>query len=354
MNRHYKGIVVGQGIAGTLISYALLDKGQSICVIDSPQDYGASKAAAGLINPITGRYFTKSWMIDDLLPQAVSTYEALGALLGHQFWYPADIYRTLPSIKQYNDWSARLIQEPYQSYAREVHDYGPYTEMVNQDEGVALIKQGGRVEVNALLGSYQEYLQSKNSYMAEKFEHNRLSVEEDRVSYGEITADYIIFAEGVGVLENPYFKDVPLQPAKGEALHVKLDGITDNDTILKHQQYLVPMVDDNMYWSGGGFAWKYESCDTTEEFRMSQVSDLESFLNIDVKVQHHVSGVRPCVKDRKPLIGRHDDYRHLYLFNGLGTKGTSLAPYFAEMLAEHILNQQVIIQEVNVSRYYQT
>ena len=351
MNKHYNAIIVGQGIAGTLISYALLSRGQSVYVIDKPQDYAASKAAAGLINPITGRYYTKSWMIDDLIPAAIKTYQSLETLLQMQYWYPGDIYRTLHNVKQCNDWSARLLQEPYQAYAKSTTDQGPYKSQVSKGEGVALISGGGRVEVAKLNEAYRHYLKSIDCFSEELFDHDRLVQEDSLLCYGEITADYIVFSEGAGLIANPLFNHLPLQPAKGEAFHIKSDVISEKHDILKHMQYLVPTEEDKTYWSGGGFRWKYDTYKPTEEWKIKQTGELSEFISGGYTIVKHVAGVRPCVKDRKPLIGRHTDHERIYLFNGLGTKGTSLGPYFADMLAEHILNNGSIIPEVDLSRF---
>ena len=45
-------IIVGQGIAGTLLAHDLLEKGHSVYIIDKPMIASASKVAAGLINPV--------------------------------------------------------------------------------------------------------------------------------------------------------------------------------------------------------------------------------------------------------------------------------------------------------------
>ncbi len=351
MTNHYNAIIVGQGIAGTLISYALLSRGQSVYVIDKPQAYAASKAAAGLINPITGRFYTKSWMIDDLLPAAIKMYESLEEMLEMQYWFPGDIYRTLHNVKQCNDWSARLLQAPYQDYAKAATHVGPYSGRVSIGEGVALISGGGRVEVAKLNQAYRAYLLSSDSFSEEIFDYDQLLYNDTQVRYGDVTADYIVFAEGAGVLKNRLFKHLPLRPAKGEAVHIKCEDISEKQDILKHMQYLVPTESSNTFWSGGGFKWQYKTEEPTEEWKEKQTTELTEFIDARYDIVKHLAGVRPCVKDRKPLIGRHPTHSKVYLFNGLGTKGTSLGPYFAEMLAEHILHRGSIIPEVDLNRF---
>jgi len=53
-------LIIGQGICGTFLSWWLEQKGLSFIVIDEERPYTASRAAAGLINPVTGRRIVKT------------------------------------------------------------------------------------------------------------------------------------------------------------------------------------------------------------------------------------------------------------------------------------------------------
>jgi glycine/D-amino acid oxidase-like deaminating enzyme len=59
-------LIVGQGISGTWLSYYLQKANRSFIVIDNEQPNSASRVAAGIINPVTGRRIVKTWMIDEL------------------------------------------------------------------------------------------------------------------------------------------------------------------------------------------------------------------------------------------------------------------------------------------------
>jgi hypothetical protein len=47
----------------------------------------------------------------------------------------------------------------------------------------------------------------------------------------------------------------------------------------------------------------------------------------------------------------HTVYQNIGIFNGMGTKGCSLAPYFAEQMTEHILHQTPIDKEASIDRF---
>ena len=61
-------MIVGQGLAGSLLASELLDAGKTIQIFDADHEGAASAIAAGIINPITGRRLVKSWMIMSFYP----------------------------------------------------------------------------------------------------------------------------------------------------------------------------------------------------------------------------------------------------------------------------------------------
>ena len=68
-------IIVGQGLAGSVLALSLIKEGFSVTVINQPQLSSSSKIAAGIWNPIVFKRLTKSWLADDLIPELISFYE---------------------------------------------------------------------------------------------------------------------------------------------------------------------------------------------------------------------------------------------------------------------------------------
>ena len=67
-------LIIGQGIAGTLLAEELLENQQSVFIIDKYHPNSSSNIATGIVNPITGRKLVKSFMIDELLPICDEVY----------------------------------------------------------------------------------------------------------------------------------------------------------------------------------------------------------------------------------------------------------------------------------------
>src|ERR1700722_11248029 len=101
-------LIVGQGISGTFLSLELERAGISHLVIDERRPFSASRAAAGLINPVTGRRIVTTWMIDELLPFAVEVYGRLEGVLGHSFLQAATVTDFFPTAQMLLAFLQRL------------------------------------------------------------------------------------------------------------------------------------------------------------------------------------------------------------------------------------------------------
>ena len=70
-----------------------------------------------------------------------------------------------------------------------------------------------------------------------------------------------------------------------------------------------------------------------------------------MEVVDQQAAIRPNVADRRPLLGRHPEHERLFLFNGMGSKGVMLAPYFAKQLVGHIYTNGPIEPEADLNRF---
>ena len=72
------------------------------------------------------------------------------------------------------------------------------------------------------------------------------------------------------------------------------------------------------------------------------------------KIIDHLASVRPATLERKPFVGIHPLQDKIGILNGMGTKGCSLAPFFARQLVNHLLNNEPIMADANVQRFKKT
>jgi glycine/D-amino acid oxidase-like deaminating enzyme len=68
-------------------------------------------------------------------------------------------------------------------------------------------------------------------------------------------------------------------------------------------------------------------------------------------VRGRFSGIRQVTKDRNAVLGASPACSKYYIFNGLGSKGGLLAPYWAAQLAAHLLDGAPLEPEADIRRF---
>ncbi len=342
-------LIVGQGIAGTLMAHFLTKAGKQIHVINQETPHAASNAAAGIINPVTGRRYVKSWRVEELIPFAKSTYKDLAVQFQKDFFTPRNILRTLYNRKDENNWLLRSGSSGYEKYILEEADLVNYKDKITEDFSYGEVTGGGQLNIPELVKCYQEKLKRSNSYQDSSFDYNQISFKVNQVEYKNIVAQKIIFCEGYKGKFNPYFSYLPFRGAKGEALIVKIPN-TEFVKLIKRRVFIVPLEKD-IYWIGATAQNEFEDALPSAEGKRRLLERLNAFFQFPYEIIAHKSAVRPTVKDRRPFLGLHPQYPQLAIFNGLGTKGASLAPFFAQQMANFLTHQTPIDASVNIDRF---
>lgn len=342
---HVQNLIIGQGISGTFLCHELQKAGQSVLVIDEPRPFTASRIASGIINPVTGRRLVKTWMIDELLPFLLKSYTELSGELGISCIAQKDVIDFFPSPQIRLAFLNRLEEDgQYLSLQKDAlnwHDYLRY------DFDYGIIHPCYLIDVMKLTETFRKKLVEDNLLLEEDFDADLLLVEES-ITYKNITAERIIFCDGNAGAGNSYFKNLPFAPNKGEALIVQVK--LPRTHILKKGLNLVPWKED-LFWAGSSYEWQFEHDQPTDVFKQKTVEQLHSFLKLPFTLVDHLASIRPATLERRPFVGFHPLHPTVGIFNGMGTKGCSLAPYFAAQLAQHIATGAPLSAEVDVKRF---
>lgn len=343
-------IIVGQGIAGTLLAHALMRAGKSVLVIDDHHRGASSQAAAGIMNPITGRRYVKSWRVDDLLPVAKPTYRELENLLGIKIFHPRRILRTMANAKEENDWLGRTAEPGYAPYIADATQLGTYAQKTQPAFGYGEVLRGGQVDLPLLIEHFRKYLAQSDAMLDQKFNFDELEILPEGVRYQNLTAEKIIFCEGANVKQNPFFNYLPLEGNKGQSLIVRIPG-AGFEKILKQQVFIVPLAERDLYWIGSTYERQYADDQPTEQGLRYLHERLAQVLRVPFEVVEHMAAVRPTVADRRPMLGLHPEFSQLGIFNGLGTKGASLGPFWAKQLVDFLLHEEPLDEAVDIQRF---
>jgi glycine/D-amino acid oxidase-like deaminating enzyme len=344
---HYDIIIVGQGISGTVLSSALMEQHQKVLVIDDGNKKAASKIASGVINPVTGRRIVKTWQIDAVMPAAVRIFKALENKLNTQIIQQCNIVNFHASEQMEKAFASRLAEDPTFLSSPRLSD--AITAAFDSPFGHSVIDPCWLVHLENVLAAWRQYLIEKNALIEDVFDFKKIEVTTDQVVYKNYTANQIIFCEGAKGQENPYFKQLPFAPNKGEALLVKINDL-DNRYIYKKAVSIVPWK-DAVFWVGSNYEWDNYNDDPSPSFKEKTMAALNEWLTIPYEVIDHIAAIRPANTQRRPFVGMHPIYKNIGIFNGMGTKGCSLAPFFAEQLTSHILQQTALDNEASIDRF---
>ena len=346
----YDYIIVGQGIAGSMLSWFLTKANQKVLVIDKYNPSSASNIASGISNPITGRKFVKTWLVDEIFPFAEKTYREFEELFQEEFFHSVSIVKLFDSIKGQNDWSARCASPEYLPYLNNEEIMHLDKKKVKNDFGGFEINGATKLEVEKFLAHYRNFLRGKNALLEEEFAFAELKVKQDSISYKGAQARKIIFCEGANAIHNSYFEFLPFQLAKGECLIVRIENFYP-DKVINGEVFVMPMQEENLYYIGSTHEWNFDDDLPSDNGKNELVGNLSTVLTAPFEIVEHKAAIRPTVKDRRPFIGFNPEHPNVGIFNGMGTKGISLAPFFANHFTEHLLKQKPLMKEVDIKRF---
>lgn len=344
----YDYLIIGQGLAGSILAYQLLKRGKSIAIIDERKSITSSKIGAGLVNPFTGPRMAKSWKIESLFPFLKSFYKEVEGETHTTFFNEKIIYRPFASIEQLNDWDGRSTSHDHQNFIKQHPGKNVHSKNIEDPFGGVEI-YGAVLNMPVFISSIFQYLSTKCTYITERFDENALEINNDEINYKGIQASNIIFCNGYQIQQSKYFGWLPIAPVKGEVLHLKLN--LDFETIYSKSGFIIPQ--DNGYYKAGS---TYDRNDLTEKptdlGKNVITKNLDSLLKMNYEIMQHQAGIRPGTKTRRPLIGRHPKHQRISIFNGMGTKGVSLAPFFCDQFVKYLLDDNYLDEEVDIKKYY--
>ena len=340
-------IIVGLGLAGLAFSKELAKHNKSFVVFED-NSHNSSIVAGGMYNPVILKRFTPVWDAIDQLKVAIPFYEALEKEFNSKYHYSVDIYRVFKSIEEQNNWfiaSDKPLLSEYMD-AEIVHEKHIG---IKADFGYGKLKNTGRIDTKLLLEDFRKYLSDKNLLKKESFKYTNLKIENNTILYNNIKASKIVFCEGFGLKQNPFFNYLPMQEAKGELLIIHAPNL-NIDFLVKSAVFILPLG-NNYYKVGATFNWKDTTNIPTEDGKKELLTKLKLCISVPFKVVDHIAGIRPTVKDRRPLIGKHSKYSNMAILNGLGTRGVMIAPKAAKLLYKHLEFGEALEEDFDIARF---
>lgn len=340
-------IIVGLGLAGIAFSKELEANYKSFVVFEN-NSQNSSEVAGGVYNPVVLKRFTPVWEANNQLEIALPFYQELENKFKKKYHYSIDIYRIFKSVEEQNNWFVASDNKALSPYMIPEINHTSISG-IEMNYGYGKLTNTGWIDTQSLLNDYRAYLKTQNMLLNESFNYSNVIISEENLKYQHISATKIVFCEGFGMMQNPYFNYLPMQEVKGELIIIHAPNLKF-DVLLKAAVFVLPLGND-FYKIGATFNWKDKTQNPTEEGKLELLEKLDTFLKTPYKVVEQLAGIRPTVKDRRPLLGTHPKHNNLAVLNGLGTRGVMIAPTAAKQLYNYLEKGITINNEYSILRF---
>ena len=334
-------IIVGDGYAALFFAHQLIKNNKSFYLFSEGKK-GASMVSAGIINPAVLKRFTTFWLAQEQIDSLKKTLSEIEGYTHKNYLIEKPILRVFHDEKEKELWLKKSNEISFLS-----NDFIKINSIKNPF-GCGKVNHSARLNVRDFFTDLMNYLEQNSHLIKEKFDYNLVNTENS--TYKDIQFKNIIFAEGMAVKENPYFSEIPVEANKGHHLEVKLSEKIEDDFTIKKKHFIFPL-NENTYYYGGTYDREQTHHKIDDSAVEKLTNALAEFYPNDFEVTQVKFGFRPTVKDRRPIVGAHSEFKNFYVFNGLGARGILNGNYFAINLYNHLENGEEIHPEVDVKRF---
>ncbi|MGB0836586.1 MAG: NAD(P)/FAD-dependent oxidoreductase [Flavobacteriaceae bacterium] len=344
--RNVDYLIVGYGLAGMTLAKTLRAKGKSVVVI-TDQSQQSSLVAGGVWNPVILKRFTPVWRGVEILKESLEFFTSLSEDLNLNLLHYFDTYRILSSVGEQNDFLAACDRPGLKEFL-EPQIFENTNPRIHADFGLGRVNGTGMLQVKEMLDAYRDRLEKEDCFISATVNYD--DIDPDHIQIGNIVAKKLVFCEGYGMADNPYFNYLPLQHTKGEVLIIHAPELK-MDILLKAGVFILPLGND-LYKIGATYEHKDKTNEPSEKGKAILLERLAPMIDCPFEVVGQKAGIRPTVSDRRPLVGQHPVHKNLFVLNGLGTRGVMNAPFCARKLSELMLDSKPLDTDIAIDRFY--
>jgi len=335
-------LIIGQGIAGSTLALSLLERGKSVMVVDRQDEGSSSRVAAGLITPLTGKGMNPAWRQDRCLEFARKFYHQLESLSGRTFFHHQPVVRLFQNEKQQKKWERK--RETHGKWG-DTLESDRLSDLLSAPYGGIEMPDGAWLDTKVFLREVKALLQSKTSWMEGDFSEDDVRIHEGVVAWNGVKADKIILCQGAyGLGGDGWYGHVNHRSAKGEILTLRVNGLDENKRY--HGNGWLAPRGGGVWKAGANYDWDRLDSVTTEEGKEEILEKLKTWMELPVEVIGHEAAVRPIIRNSQPVIGMHHEMPEVGFFNGLGSKGSLMAPAVADHFAEYLCGRCALDEEL--------
>jgi glycine/D-amino acid oxidase-like deaminating enzyme len=339
-------LIVGQGIAGSTLGYALKKAGFSVAILDNKLRESSTKVAAGLVSYISGKRLTLSWRAHDLIPTALQFYQDLEKELATSFYTPLPSLRIFTTEDEKKTFEKKRNLPEYQVHYGKAYDNGKHVN-INAPFGAVEVKGSCFLDTVSFLSAMSDFLKDEIHHTTVNWKD--IEVFDDGIQYHDFSAQKLICCSGYNVTKTPWFSSLPYRPARGQTLTMEVPELP-KDKIYNFGRWMVPLKNGRFKF-GATYEWDDMDLEITEDSKQELLTHFRRHFDVTPTVIKQEVGVRCMVQDNHPFLGFLNATPSVGVFSGFGSKGVMMVPYFAEQMVRHLKDATAIDADVSLERF---
>lgn len=322
-------VIAGMGVAGACVAWQLWFRGVPFRIIDRGSG-GSSRVAAGLVNPVSGKNCTVPDRYAADFAEAQEFYRNIEAILQTQLWFALEVIRLVAAK------DAAKLEKKMRDGDASQWVVGEMPDAPWADCKAYLLHGAARLDVPGFLAKSRAFFSQQGCL-------------ETGVLDEAVTGSITLWCEGAEGLIAGHPLPWRQRCAKGEILTVHAPQ-WQQSRMITGRGWLVPIGADQ-YKVGATYDWDRVDEITTPE-GLAYLCQLATELGgPDFSILAHEAGIRPIIRKSQPVAGPIGG--DVFVFNGLGSKGSLTAPWAAGQLVKHWLDGDEIDLRLCARHYFE-
>ncbi|RAP32365.1 hypothetical protein DID75_05005 [Candidatus Marinamargulisbacteria bacterium SCGC AG-410-N11] len=341
-------LIIGQGLAGSILSYFLKKLNQKIIIIDNKHSLSASMLSAGTMNYVLGQRLAMPADAITIIPYALNFYKEIEKHSKKIMITNKPFIKIFNNIHEKEWYKKRILQDQYQPFIGKTIQPNEIKNIKNPNGG-CYINKTYQLDTPSFLNWFQQQLLKNNELIFDKLNIKDLNITPQWIKWKTIKTKHIIFCDGQNIRFNPMFKNIPFYPSQGDVLTINSTQL-DPNKIINHGKWLTPIA-KNYYRYGATYLWQNINCMPSQIGYNELIQSLKKLTSANFNILNHSSGIRMIPSDKMPILGTHPLNQNIHIFNGFGSRGTISIPYFANFLANHLVKKIPLSKTINFKRF---
>jgi glycine oxidase len=342
-------LIIGQGLAGSLLAFELWQSGVDFCVIDPGNGKSASKVAGGLYYPLAARKLKEVELSATLHNAMKATFLSAEKLFRSRFLFETDSMK-LVSGDELSIWKAA----GQGTLARVIRKIVPGSDLPGIRKGFhgVMISQSGYVDVAGFTEAAREWLMNHKLLISEEVNYSMIEASGPNIAVnGHTTARCLVFCEGAAATGNPWLAKDAIRMNKGELIEIEAQGLPQ-DVIVRGEVFVHPLG-NNRYRVGSTYSHNFTDNEPSSEGLSELKEKLGRIIQVPYTLTGHYAGIRPTTRDRQPVVGPLPENRNMAVLNGFGSRGVLTGPWYAAQMRNWIVSGEATWPKISdIGRFY--